>query len=252
MTDGGSEIGIRVEPIRAHAYDVDFKHCITLEILTRWFLEIAWNHAEALGVGFHHLAEQGKFWVLSRLVAEAQRYPRWGEELSLRTWPRTSSGLFAMRDFELVDAKEQVVVGCSSAWLVLDIKSRRPQRLDKVLGKLGKLPERRALAVDPQKLLPQAGTVSGTPFPVLYRDLDVNRHVGSAQYVGWLLNAYSEEFHHAHVASRFEINYVGETHGGDTMTVDTFETAPGEFVHSVRKAAGEEVCRARLQWRKND
>ena len=47
------------------------------------FLEAAWNHAEELGVGFHALGQHGRFWVLSRLRFEAERYPEWGSAVAL-------------------------------------------------------------------------------------------------------------------------------------------------------------------------
>jgi hypothetical protein len=56
---------------------VDATGRVTSLALLRYFLEAAWNHAEALGAGFSSLRDAGKFWVLGRLRSEVQKYPVW-------------------------------------------------------------------------------------------------------------------------------------------------------------------------------
>lgn len=238
------------ETFSVHSYDVDGGKNATLESLCRHFLEGAWNHAEVLGVGFARLAGQGKVWVLSRLLIEVRRSPQWGEVLRLDTWPRVAVSAFAMRDFEMVDGSGQIVVAGVSAWLVLNASTRKPQRIDKLVAGFGTCPDRRALQNDPQKLFPSPDGSELCRRPVQYSDIDVNRHVNSARYIGWVLDSYPLEFHQTHVPALLEVNYVGETHGGESVIVHGREIAPGEYVHSItRSDAGAEVFRARLKWK---
>ena len=72
-----AEVPVWTERLRVCSYDVDFTRRATSVSLCRYFLEAAWNHAEALGVGFSHLQQQGRYWVLSRLVLGC-RAPRSG------------------------------------------------------------------------------------------------------------------------------------------------------------------------------
>jgi acyl-ACP thioesterase len=239
---------IWTEEIRLHSYDVDFKHQATLEAVCRLFLEAAWNHAEHLGVGFHHLSLQQRFWVLSRLTIQIDAIPRWGDQVSLATWPRGASSLFAFRDFVLEDANRQRLVAGSSAWLVLSASSKRPQRLDKLTASIRGLPRKMALNADPEKLPALVGGNLQATATAHYSFIDVNSHVNSARYVGWLLDAYSLDFHRRHSLRRLEINYLGETLAGEVISLFTTETSPGNFFHSIRKADGQEVCRARILW----
>ena len=62
-----------VERLKICSYDVDFTRAATSASLCRYFLDAAWNHAEALGVGYCHLQSQDKFWVLSRLRLQVAR-----------------------------------------------------------------------------------------------------------------------------------------------------------------------------------
>jgi medium-chain acyl-[acyl-carrier-protein] hydrolase len=242
------ELLVWSEPLKVRSYDVDLNRRATGASLCRHFLEAAWNHAEALGVGFSHLASQGKFWVLSRLRLEARRYPTWGSVATLRTWPRPPTALFAMRDFELLDDAGTVIVAGSSAWLVLDEVSKRPQRVTRLLADVGSLSSRTALARDPEKLPDGDAWEGHSSATVRYTDIDVNGHVGSSRYIGWMLDAYPLEFHRAHWMRALEVNYLGETLAGEGLSVRTRQAGPAEFLHSLVKDNGAEVCRARLEW----
>src|SRR5689334_19025143 len=136
MNHASGESPVWIDNLKVCSYDVDFTRRATCTSLCRYFLEAAWNHAEALGMGFSDLAQKGQFWVLSRLLLEVERYPLWGSALTLRTWPRAVKSVFAMRDFEFVDGTGSRLAAGSSAWLVLDAVSKRPQRLNKLLPSL--------------------------------------------------------------------------------------------------------------------
>jgi acyl-ACP thioesterase len=187
--------------------------------------------------------------VLSRLLLIVEVYPRWGESVLLKTWPRPPKSIFALRDFELFNTGGVRMLGGSSAWLVLDTATRRPQRLERVVGGIRPLPDRMALGEDPAKV-PVDGTGPATlSTAVHYSDLDVNSHVNSARYIRWLLDSYPLDFHRAHSLRRLEINYVGETLGGETVSIHSQPTGPLCFSHVLTKTGQVEVCRARLEWR---
>lgn len=244
-----TEWPVWTEQIKICSYDLDFTHRATSATLCRYFLEAAWNHAEALGVGFTELERQSKFWVLSRLLLEVQHYPVWGSAVTLRTWPRGAKSLFAMRDFEIADGAGTPIAAGSSAWLVLDAASKRPQRLNKLMPDLVDLDGRAALGRDPEKLAEDGTWGEVYSATVRYTDIDVNRHVNSGRYIGWILDAYPFEFHREHCVRVLEVNYLSETLDSQMLSVRTRQTGPAVFCHSLTKASGGEVCRARLEWK---
>jgi medium-chain acyl-[acyl-carrier-protein] hydrolase len=237
------------ETFRAHSYEVDLKKAVTLESLCRHFQEAAWNHAEALGVGYERLQQDNRIWVLSRLVMKLERTPRWGETVTVHTWPRAAKSVFALRDFEMFDATGTRRLGGASAWLVLDISSRKPQRIDKLVSGIKVSGDRRALERDPEKLAACEAASPVMEVVVRYSDLDVNGHVNNSRYIGWLLDSYPLEFHRTHAATLLEVNYLGETIGGDKLSILSNEVASGEYWHSIiRPATGGEVVRAKITW----
>jgi acyl-ACP thioesterase len=160
--------------------------------------------------------------------------------------------VFALRDFELQDETGRRVAAGSSAWLVLDAISKRPQRLHKLFPSLAALNGKAALGCDPEEL-PDNETWDGScPFAVRYTDIDVNQHVNSSRYIGWMLDAYPAGFHLQHWLRALEVNYLGETVEGEGLIVRTRQSDAGVYSHSLIKPGGSEVCRARLEWRVND
>jgi medium-chain acyl-[acyl-carrier-protein] hydrolase len=245
---GPLEPGTWQEQVRVHAYDVDFLKRATPEAICRWFLEAAWNHAEHLGVGFAELAAQGKLWVLSRIFIQIDRYPEWGQALQLRTWPKGTSGVFALRHFELHALDGCRLAAGSSSWLVLSATHHRPQRVDKLLLQIPTETTQPVATRDPVKLAP--AELKGTQFSatVGYSDIDVNRHVNSAKYVNWCLDSYPAEFHERHSLRSFELNYLGETKWQDQISVFTSQPGPLRFAHCILNGRQEEVCRAEFIW----
>ena len=239
------------ENFKVRSYEVDFRKQATIETLCRYFQEAAWNHAEALGVGYQRLLQENKIWVLSRLLIEMESSPVWGETVQIVTWPRAAKSVFAMRDFEILNASGVRFLAGTSAWLVIDTRSRKPQRVDRLTATIQAVQDRRAIMEEPEKIPELASdTVSTQQITVRYTDIDVNRHVNNARYLGWLMDSYSFEFHEQHSLRRLEINYLGEAQPGQSITISTMQVCPGEILHLMNNAQTQApLCRARLQWK---
>jgi medium-chain acyl-[acyl-carrier-protein] hydrolase len=241
-------VAIRREHVQIRSYDVDFRGRATAEAICRIFLDAAWSHAELLGVGYEELAQQGKFWVLARLLVEIYLYPQWGETVELTTWPRGINGAFALRDFEICNEQGKRLVAGTSYWLVLDATTHRPQRIDKLLLKIEAQETRMAIAREPKKLSHLEKGVNAFSRTVGYSDIDVNRHVNSARYIGWLIDSYPADFHQRHSLRALEVNYIGESRWTDCLAIVSSERSPREFSHAIVKPDQTEVCRAELSW----
>ncbi len=248
MEPASSEPPVWTEELRIRSYDVDATRRATSLSLCRYFLEAAWNHAEALGFGFSHLQTQGKFWVLARFRFEVQQYPAWGDRAVLRTWPRGLKSVFALRDFELQDETGRRLAAGSSAWLVIDAISKRPQRLHKLFPNLAALNGKAVLSCDPAELGDNEIWDNTSPVTVRYTDIDVNNHVNSVRYIAWMLDACPPGFHLQHSLRGLDVNYLGETVEGEQLTVRTHQSDSAVYNHSLTKSNGNEVCRARLEW----
>jgi medium-chain acyl-[acyl-carrier-protein] hydrolase len=239
-----------VEELKIHSYDVDFSKKASVESICRYFLEAAWNHAEALGFGFEQLAKNDKLWVLSRFIVSFASYPVWGDKVKLFTWPRPGTSLFAYRDFELLNSAGQPQVAGTSGWLIIDRRTRRPQRMADFLAALNLTSSRMAVS-QPLEKLPEmpASAISEHCFTPKYSDFDLNQHVNSARYLGWILDSYSFQYHSSHCLSNLAVNYLGEIRREQQLRLVTYQAGPLDFYHSILDPVTEQsLFRARLQW----
>jgi acyl-ACP thioesterase len=216
--------------------------------MCRAFFEAAWNHAEHLGVGHAELAERNKLWVLGRLLLQIDQCPRWGESGELTTWPRGTSGAFALRDFEIHKEDTTRLAAGTSSWLVLEASTHRPQRLDKLLQEIRAPVRKMALGREACKLTGTIACDATMVREVRYSDVDINQHVNSARYIGWLLDSYSRQFYQSHTLRRIEVNYLAETRWPDSVSIRSQTLSNAKIVHSIAKSDGQEVCRAELEW----
>jgi acyl-ACP thioesterase len=233
--------------------EVDTKNGAFLSVLWSFMQETAWHHADHLKLGYSDLAEQNYFWVLSRLLIQVEEYPGWGDKIRVKTWLNGVGRLFALRDFSITDSKGSIIGAAKSAWLVLDLKNRRPQRIEPVFKHILHLFDPHPVAEEPKKLPAPANPEMEKSYIVRYSDIDMHHHVSNIKYIEWILDSYPFEMNETHQIHTFEINFVAESSCGDVLSIHT-EALKGSapaFLHDViRKDDGRELCRARTEWNK--
>lgn len=222
-----------------------------------FFEDLAGRHANELGWGRDNLMNDGTFWALSRMTVKVERLPLALEELTLRTWPRGTDLIYALRDLEMYDAAGNRLAGASSSWVIVDYHTRKAQRPDRALADLNMMfPEKKAIGTNSRKVPPlPAGDHRANRHMVMLDDIDVNSHVNNARYVYWALNCYEPDFLTSHTPDTIEVNYVQEGHLGETVSIVTGVPADAEsaFIHSVRRENdGAELCRLRIRWKENE
>lgn len=167
--------------------------------------EVAWKHADSRDFG-QALFDRGYMWVLSRMQIKVHKMPSWGDHIVVKTAGRGIHKLFALREFLVIDDKGNTIAESMSAWLLLDVKSKRPQRPNQVLPS-----ELFSENVD-QELLPgkleqielveKISELKVRPF-----DLDMNNHVNNVSYIRWVEDFCISE---SIAFSELLINYISE------------------------------------------
>jgi acyl-ACP thioesterase len=235
--------------------EVDTKNEVFLPHLWNLMQETAWHHADHLKVGYSDLAEQKYFWVLSRLSIQMDEYPGWGEKIKVKTWLTGMGRLFALRHFSITNSKCKIINTAKSAWLVLDLKSRKPQRIETVFKHILHLFDDLPSTGEPEKLSGPVQSKMEKSLTVRYSDIDMHHHVNNTKYIEWILDSYPFEMHRKYHIHTFEINFLSESSHGDEISIHSksVENLPLTFLHSVfRKTDGRELCRARVKWKRID
>jgi acyl-ACP thioesterase len=233
-------------------YEVDAKNEAFLPVLWGFMQETAWHHADHLRVGYSDLMEQQCFWVLSRLSIQMEEYPRWGDRIRVKTWLTGTGRLFALRHFSIADLTGKILGTAGSAWLVLDLKSRKPQRIEPLFKHLRHLFDHLPLAEEPEKLPALVVPRLRKSYKVRYSDMDIHDHVSNIKYIEWILDSYPFEMNRTYQIHTFEINFLAESSYEDTISIqaETLQECPPAFLHRIfREEEGRELCRARTGWK---
>jgi acyl-ACP thioesterase len=235
-------------------YEIGADSRINPHSLFNYFQDIASEQAERLGFGKEDLMKDNHFWVLSRMAASIDEWPGWEDTIIVKTWPRGTDKIFAIRDYEVSFPDGRVIASGTSSWLIVDITSRRIQRPDYVLTKYNSGNEvKSALGRNAAKL--EAADENGSrsaSFRVRYSDLDINMHTNNAMYIKWICDDYDPQFRMDHLPVSFEVNYLVESKWNDEISlrssrdknIDTF------YNHSLmRNVDNTELCRMRIGWK---
>jgi acyl-ACP thioesterase len=231
--------------------EVDTKKEVFLPTLWNLMQETAWHHAENLRVGYSDLVKHQHFWVLSRLSIQMEMYPRWGDRIKIKTWLAGTGRLFALRNFSILNSNGDIGGTAKSAWLVLDLKSRKAQRIEPVFRHFRNLLDSLPPGEEPEKISGPSLYKIRTSFKVQYSDIDMHQHVNNTKYIEWILNSYPLEIHQNYRVQTIQINYIGESSEGDEISVhsETVRDFPPVYLHGIfREDDARELCRARVSW----
>jgi medium-chain acyl-[acyl-carrier-protein] hydrolase len=204
------------EKFQVRSSDIGYHGIMRVSNLCSYFQEVAGRHAEHLKVGYTHMQSMGMAWVLSKLAIEIKRFPAWGEDFYLETWPLGNERIFYRRDYRLDDGKE-IMVSASSYWIPLDLHNRRPKLIaidEAVLrANQGRFGLNRSFESIPAV---NANNMS-EPVTARYSDLDQNRHVNNARYVEWIFDYLWPDIPGNGMPRLFEIEYKQEVKPGDIV-----------------------------------
>ena len=173
-----------------------------------WFgfmQEIAVDHANALGFGYHDMAALNVFWVLARLRLKILRQPSVEESLTLETWPGAFRRLFAARHFRFSDRDGAEVATASSQWMILSLEDQKPQRVDIVGDKMPDTSDLPAYYDFSERLAPVSPEGEGQDFPIRFSMEDVNGHLNNAEYMALAQDAVENDLGHPAEFSGLEV-----------------------------------------------
>jgi medium-chain acyl-[acyl-carrier-protein] hydrolase len=174
-------------------------------ILMNELQAIADNHASFLGAGREFCIKNNMAWVVTNYVIDIYQMPSSQEVLEFITWPSGHESLRAIRDFLINDLHGNLKVRASSQWILIDINTRRPVRLEPFLSGW-ECDDSHALKMPFEKITTD---ISGqtAEFEIRYDDFDVNQHVNNGVYLLWTLESLGCDFIDAHRLRGVKINF---------------------------------------------
>ena len=234
-------------PIRT--YYVDWEKKLSIPGLFLFLQEIAWEHANTWGFGFHQLKEKEQFWVLAKLKVQINQYPQWNDELHLHTWSKDPEVLTAYRDFVGYGQDGAVMFKATSAWHILSMATGRPQRVDELKGRFPAPENLHAIAHKPEKLPAPENGITSEQHKVVLSDIDMNLHVNNTRYIQWVLDSFPLEFAQSHKIVEIEVNFLQQAKLGDKYYITTQNLGDGTYLSAaVRVEDNKALVHIRTIW----
>lgn len=234
----------------------DLRERLFVKALCDLFNDIANEQTLMLRFDVGTLNAQGLTWMLHKLHIVFHEIPRKDETVRLETWPSGTDRLFALRDFRMLSAEGEVLIEATSEWMVIDLKRRHPVRLPVTVTDTAKkcsdIVRKLNFELDVNKIPMECD--AERPFAATYDNIDFNKHVTQATYVGWVTNSLSFDFLKTHEIKELEIVYEHEImpdsdiFSGYRIQEDGNETVV--FHRVVNTLRDKTHCVARTIWKK--
>lgn len=163
--------------------EVDASLRLTFPSIINYFQDCSIFHSEDLGIGIHFLQDAHRVWLLNSWQIKIHRFPQFGEELNVNTWPYDFKSMFGYRNFTLTDKEDNLLVAANSIWVFADTDTGRPVKPDPDYAVRYTLDPPLPMETFSRKIEFPANGTSLSPIPVTVSHLDSNRHVNNGQYV---------------------------------------------------------------------
>jgi medium-chain acyl-[acyl-carrier-protein] hydrolase len=235
-----------------HVYDTGPDGKLNLFTLLNYMQDVASEHAIKLHFGRDDLMKENRIWVLSRIMADIDFWPEWGESVIVRTWPRGTDKLFAIRDYEVLHKNGKHVASGSSSWLIIDKTTKKIQRPDELLTRFNQeISVKNSFGRNAEKVPPiKDNVLKSETFRIKVSDIDANLHTNNVRYINWVYDTYPLDYVMNHTPVSLEVNYLAESVCGDEVFILSDNNCnTNSVIHSVmRSTDNKELCRIRINW----
>lgn len=232
----------RIEP-----QDVDFTLRASASSIISYMLNVAGVDADNKGFGVAALQDNKHTWVLSRLGIEIIHQAEQYSNIEIDTWVNEFNRLSSTRNFRMRLGDELLAAGVSQ-WCMLNMETR--QAVDMTL--LKDVYER-AMVAEPSPIAAPARLRDITPTasisrPVVYSDIDFNRHVNTLRYIDLIFDTLPIELIENNRGMRLDINFIAEALYGETLTIGS--TSEGNvWQFEISSDGDKKLCRAKIEFK---
>jgi acyl-ACP thioesterase len=234
-----------------NAYDVDLNNKLKLNALFNYLQETASNHADKLKLGYNDLIVQDLGWILSWTKVEISSFPGFGEIIKVRTWPKCRYKLFSIRDFIVTDGKDAALFKISTAWLMINVKTKRITDIRNLIQQIYYQPDQIALNDLPEKITTTAEKNILFTKKIRYTDLDINQHVNNTKYIELVLDSFSPEYHKSHNLQSLTISFNSESFYDDELEIRSAPNSlldSSDLIDGINIKTSKQVFQALVHW----
>jgi acyl-ACP thioesterase len=191
-----------------------------------YFQDCSSFQSDELGIGYEYLTQEHLAWLLASWQIVVERYPEYGEEIMVSTWPYAFDSVFGYRNFSLTDVNGRRLAVANSQWILVNTSTGHPIRITEEVTSRYPMEEKAEMTYASRKVPFKEVKEAKEKFVVPRAFIDTNQHVNNAQYIRTALEYVPEDFTIGQVRVEFkEAAVLGDRvtpyvhHNGDVMKV---------------------------------
>ncbi len=216
-----------IENFKVKTYETDHNGRFKPSFYMYHMQEMANIHALSLGFGYDNLVKAGIAWVLSRVHIRFMKLPVWKDEITMETWHKGSDRLFGFRDYRASDKDGNTIIMTTSSWLIINLNTRRVQRMDSVLTSSSNATSwNHAIETPAERLITPPGMVFKNRVKVSLSDIDINQHTNNVRYLEWAINSIDTRISSNMFIEQLWINFNNECRLNDEIDIYVNEDNP--------------------------
>lgn len=206
--------------------------------------ETAAEHCFAINHGLYDLIKQDIGWVLASGIMNIDRYPRYRETITIRTWLSEYTSVRGIRENVIYDEQGNVIGRAKGLWVFYDIKKKRPVRIFDEIKNKWSFNREESIRHDIVKKIDAIDTaLYSREFKVMYRDVDMNEHVSNLRYLQWVMESMPEAFTDQFYLHSIDGRFLSELKYGDLVKSYTDNDINAEsFTHTIKEQSRNKIC----------
>ena len=163
--------------------EVDEDKKLSVSGIINYFQDCSTFQSEDIGLGFDFLESHNRAWVLNAWQIVIKELPRFGEKVTVGTWPYGFQSFIGYRNFVLLNERGEKLAYANSVWAYLDTATGKFARAGGYELERYKLEEKLDMDYADRKIKLGDGGVSTAPIIVTEHQIDTNHHMNNQEYV---------------------------------------------------------------------
>lgn len=227
--------------------DVDFTLRASVASLINYMLNVAGTDAHNKGFGVEVLQDNSYTWVLLRFSIEIATRPAQYDNITIDTWINDFNRLSSTRNFRMQRDNTTIASGVSQ-WCVLNMETRQSVDMSMMKDAHDKFIVSEPSPIAPPARLRAIEASTTISRPVVYSDIDFNRHVNTLRYVDMIFDTLPLDIIEKSEALRMDINFLAEARYGEIISIGSVCDG-GKWQFEISSDSGKTICRAMIEFK---
>ena len=222
-----------------HEFDIGFNHTGNSNVTTnKAFLsfmeDIGGMHSQKAGFGMNEISKTHLSWLLIGWKLKVLSRPFYGSRLKVITWPRSFDKLYALRDFEIYDEKENLVAIATSKWILFNTETNKLSRITPEVALAYDTENKSVFSVDDVNFSIETepdNILNTFDYIILRSNIDINNHMHNLFYLDLAYEALPEDIYKNMDLKNVEIIYKKECSLNDNVKCNYYFKNDAHYVY---------------------